>query len=97
MAAFLGRDPGDIVFTSGGTESANLAVLGTVDAARLRARGGGGAVLGRGAPGGARVGPGGGAGRRRHPRELPVDGAGVLDLDALATSLVVARARSWRS
>ena len=28
VAAFLGRDPGDIVFTSGGTESANLAVLG---------------------------------------------------------------------
>ena len=34
MAAFLGRDPGDIVFTSGGTESANLAVLGPAEAAR---------------------------------------------------------------
>src|SRR5271154_4576365 len=34
VAAFLGRDPGDIVFTSGGTESANLAVLGTTEAAR---------------------------------------------------------------
>ena len=33
MAAFLGRDPGDVVFTSGGTESANLAVLGTAEAA----------------------------------------------------------------
>ncbi|HVT41978.1 MAG TPA: aminotransferase class V-fold PLP-dependent enzyme, partial [Acidimicrobiales bacterium] len=33
VAAFLGRDPAQIVFTSGGTESANLAVLGTVDAA----------------------------------------------------------------
>ena len=27
VATFLGRDPGDIVFTSGGTEAANLAVL----------------------------------------------------------------------
>jgi cysteine desulfurase len=38
VAAFLGRDPGEVVFTSGGTESANLAVLGTVEAA-LRAHG----------------------------------------------------------
>ena len=34
VAAFLGRDPGDIVFTSGGTESANLAFLGPAEAAR---------------------------------------------------------------
>src|SRR6202044_1834086 len=34
VAAFLGRDPGDIVFTSGGTESANVAVLGPAEAAR---------------------------------------------------------------
>ena len=34
VAAFLGRHPGEIVFTSGGTEAANLAVLGTLDAAR---------------------------------------------------------------
>ena len=38
VAAFLARDPGEIVFTSGGTESANLAVLGTVDVAQ-RTRG----------------------------------------------------------
>src|ERR1700761_2210602 len=38
VAAFLARDPGEIVFTSGGTEAANLAVLGTADAA-LAARG----------------------------------------------------------
>ncbi len=33
VAAFLGRDPGEVVFCSGGTEAANLAVLGTVAAA----------------------------------------------------------------
>jgi cysteine desulfurase len=38
VAAILGRDPGEVIFTSGGTESANLAVLGTVEAA-LRTRG----------------------------------------------------------
>ncbi len=38
VAAFLGRDPGQIVFTSGGTESADLAVLGPAEAAR-QARG----------------------------------------------------------
>ncbi len=38
VAAFLGRDPGEIVFTSGGTEAANLAVLGAAEAA-FRTRG----------------------------------------------------------
>jgi cysteine desulfurase len=33
VAGLLGRSPGEIVFTSGGTESANLAVFGTVDGA----------------------------------------------------------------
>ena len=86
MAAFLGRDPGDIVFTSGGTESANLAVLGPAEAAR---QDGGEAVLlcfRRGAPGRARVVPGGGQGRPRCA-ELPVDHAGIVDPDALARTL----------
>ncbi len=87
VAAFLGRDPGEIVFTSGGTESANLAVLGVVEAA-LRSTTGEAVVL---------------VSAVEHPavresaraaglmgadvRELPVDSFGVLDLDALARAL----------
>ena len=67
VAAFLGRDPGDIVFTSGGTESANLAVLG--------ARRGGPAGPGRG--GGPLLRPwstrpcASRPGRRRRPASIP--------------------------
>jgi cysteine desulfurase len=86
VAAFLGRDPGEIVFTSGGTESANLAVLGVVEAA-LRARGEAvvlvtavehPAVL-ESARAAALMGA--------DVRELPVDSCGVVDLDALARAL----------
>ena len=86
VATFLGRPPGDIVFTSGGTEAANLAVLGTVDAARC---GRGEAVLLCSAvehPAvreSARAAAHAGA----DSRVLPVDGSGVLDLDALARTL----------
>jgi cysteine desulfurase len=86
VADFLGRPAGEIVFTSGGTESANLAVLGPVEAAR---RVGEESVVLSSAV--------------EHPavreacraatelgadvRELPVDRAGVLDLDALTRAL----------
>ena len=67
VAAFLGRDPGEIVFTSGGTEAANLAVLGPAGSrARCSRRGRRGGV-GRRTPGGARIGQGGGPRGRRRP------------------------------
>jgi cysteine desulfurase len=85
VAAALGRDPGDIIFTSGGTESANLAVLGTLGAA---------AASGTGTVSVA-------SSSVEHPAvrescraavrslgagwcELPVDRDGVLELGALA-------------
>ena len=86
VAAFLGRDPGDIVFTSGGTESANLALLGPAEAARHDR---GEAVLlysavehpavREAARAAAKVG--------LHTFELPVDAAGIVDPDVLARTL----------
>jgi cysteine desulfurase len=86
VAAFLGRDPGDIVFTSGGTESANLALLGPAEAARQER---GEAVLLASAvehPA-VREAARAAANAGLHTRELPVDSAGVVDSDALARTL----------
>jgi cysteine desulfurase len=86
IAAFLGRDPGEIVFTSGGTESANLAVLGTVEDAR-RTRGEAvvlcSAVEHPAVLESCRAAATWGA----ELRELPVDGAGILQRDTLARAL----------
>ncbi|HEY6474459.1 MAG TPA: aminotransferase class V-fold PLP-dependent enzyme, partial [Acidimicrobiales bacterium] len=86
VAEFLGRDPGEVVFTSGGTESANLAVLGVVEAA-LRLWGEAvvlmTAVEHPAVRESARAAGLLGAG----VRELPVDSCGVVDLDALARAL----------
>jgi len=86
VAAFLGRDPGEVVFTSGGTESANLAVSGPAEAARHDR---GEAVLlysavehpavREAARAAAKVG--------LHTFELPVDAAGIVDPDVLARTL----------
>ncbi len=86
VAAFLGRDPGDVVFTSGGTESANLAVLGPAEAAR---RDRGEAVLLYSAVEHPAVRESARAAARAgfETRELPVDHHGVVDPEALARAL----------
>ena len=86
VAAFLGRDPGEIVFTSGGTESANLAVLGTAEAAWREK---GEAVLLHSAvehPA-VRESARAVADAGMDTRELPVDAQGIVDLEALARAL----------
>ena len=86
VAAFLGRDPGEMVFTSGGTESANLAVLGTVEDAQ---RGRGEAVVLCSAVEHPAVLESCRAATTRGAelRELPVDGAGIVQRDTLARAL----------
>ncbi len=82
VAAFLGRDPGDIVFTSGGTESANLAVLGPL--AEVPQTGGGAVVLYSSVEHPAvRESAKAAATRGIEVREIPVDAHGLVDLDAL--------------
>jgi cysteine desulfurase len=86
VADFLGRPAGEIVFTSGGTESANLAVLGPVEAARRA--GEESVVLSSAVEHPAvREACRAAAALGADVRELPVDRAGLLDLDALARAL----------
>lgn len=81
VAAVLGCDPGEVVFTSGGTEADNLAVAGVAAAARLRGTSAGvvcsavehHAVL-------HSVEAEGG-------RPVPVDAGGRVDLGALADAI----------
>jgi cysteine desulfurase len=86
VAAFLGRPPGDIVFTSGGTESANLAVWGPAEAARHER---GEAVLLSSAVEHPAVRESARAAAKAglDTRELPVDHAGIVDPDALIRTL----------
>lgn len=78
FAEATGFEPGDIVFTAGGTEADNLAVNGVLDAA------GEGAVAVCPATEHHAVLH---AVEARGGRVLPVDGRGLLDLDALADAL----------
>ena len=86
VAAFLGRDPGEIVFTSGGTESANLALLGPAEAARQDR---GEAVLLSSAVEHPAVREAARAAAKAglETSELPVDAAGLVDPEALARAL----------
>jgi cysteine desulfurase len=76
MAELLGCEPGEVVFTSGGTEADNLAVLGVRDA-------GGGTVVCSATEHHAVLDPI----ERLGGRLVGVDQRGVIDLDQLAASI----------
>ncbi|MCU0268763.1 MAG: cysteine desulfurase [Acidimicrobiales bacterium] len=76
LAELIGARPGEIVFTAGGTEADNLAVLGVHDAR-------GGTVVCSAVEHHAVLEPV----ESRGGRVVPVDGRGVIDLDALAAAL----------
>ncbi|HEY3843892.1 MAG TPA: cysteine desulfurase family protein [Acidimicrobiales bacterium] len=89
VAAQLGARPAEVIFTSGGTESANLAVLGTLAAAPERAVGEEhplqvlcSAVEHPAVREACRAAAGGGP-LPVSVRELPVDPSGVIELEAL--------------
>jgi cysteine desulfurase len=86
VASFVQRDPGEVVFTSGGTESANLAVFGSAEAALAERNE---AVILASAVEHPAVRQSCRAASRlgADARELPVDAVGIVDLDALARSL----------
>ncbi len=86
VAAFLGRDPGEIVLTSGGTESANLAVLGPAEAARQE-RGEAVVLCSAVEHPAVRESARAAAKAGLDLRELPVDAHGIVDPDALARTL----------
>jgi cysteine desulfurase len=86
VADFLGRSPGEIIFTSGGTESANLAIAGTVE------RPEGAPALLSSAVEHPAVREACRAAARRGVawRELAVDADGVVDVEAASEQLAAA-------
>jgi cysteine desulfurase len=86
IAAVLGRSPGEIVFTSGGTESANLAVLGVSQAA-LADRGEAVVLSSAVEHPAVRESCHAATALGADVRELPVDGVGIVDPEELARSL----------
>jgi len=85
IAAHLGREPGEIIFTSGGTESANLAVFGSLGAPEQRGQAR--TVLSSAVEHPAVRESCRAAAMHDQDvawRELPVDANGVVDLGALA-------------
>lgn len=89
VASSLGCRPGEVVFTSGGTESVNLAVLGSLLARRAAGRRGG--VVVRSAVEHPAVVESCAAAASRGDAEecrvAPVDARGAVDLDAMAALL----------
>jgi cysteine desulfurase len=84
IAVLMGREPGEIIFTSGGTESANLAVLGTLAAA---AEGSDAPSMLYSAvehPAVLESCRAAGANGVAQLRDIPVDPTGIVDLAALA-------------
>ena len=76
LAAVLGCEPGEIVFTSGGTEADNLAILGTEQVEAP-------AVLVSSIEHHAVLRPA----DRRGARHVPVDARGIVDIDRLEAML----------
>jgi cysteine desulfurase len=76
IADSIGAEPGDVVFTSGGTEADNLAILGVHDRR-------GGVLVGSAIEHHAVLD----AVQSRSGRMVAVDARGVIDLDALAAAL----------
>jgi cysteine desulfurase len=87
VASFLGREPGEVVFTSGGTESANLGIFGPLLGSKGTATDGAPPALVCSAIEHPAVLESCRAAERRGLAELAtvgVDADGVIDLDALA-------------
>jgi len=78
IAGWVGVDPGGVIFTGGGTEADNLAILGTVAARR-------GPVVTTAIEHHAVVAAAAAAGIE--VRVVPVDADGVVDLEALAAAV----------
>jgi cysteine desulfurase len=86
VAECLGAQPGEVVFTGGGTESDNLAVLGAARAAR--AAGSGDGVVTTQLEHKGVLAPSDRLGREGfRVARVAVTGGGVVDLDAIADSL----------
>jgi cysteine desulfurase len=92
LAADLGAHPTEVIFTAGGTEADNLAVVGGFHAADEARRAV--AISAVGEHGGLGAGPRLGPHHGAEVTELGVDAEGVLDLDALTAYLASAGERT---